>query len=111
AVRRAFAFVAGGERARHRQAELPQGFGEPIFGEAARALLALPEVAVAAHARGHAAAQVAAQHRVAERRVDEPRAAAPAGVDRARTRPPVVRIEPFGARLRQALGVEQNGPG
>src|SRR5690606_33006493 len=70
--------VARGHRHRHR-ALAPQQFAQQAeLGEAAGAVRAAPQVAVAAEAGGHAAAQVLAQHQRAMAGLDEPGPAAAA---------------------------------
>src|SRR5690606_39642441 len=61
AVGRPLAHVGGGDGMRHRQAAAPELAQEPELGEAADAVDAAPEVAVAADGGRHAAAQVVAQ--------------------------------------------------
>src|SRR5690606_20882344 len=100
----------GGDRPRHRQAQRMQGAGQSELAEAAGAVGPVPGVDVAADARGEAAAQVVAQHRLAERRLHEPCAATPAGGHRRGAIAPPRRIEPAGLRWLYATGVEQNRP-
>ena len=110
AIVHAFAPVVGGERQRHRQLLLAQRAQQAELGEAAHAVDAAPQVAVAAQAGGPAAAQVLAQQRAALAGFDEPGAAAAAFGDRLRSLAPVRRREPGGVGLPQLRAVEQNRP-
>jgi hypothetical protein len=110
AIAGAAAPVAGGDRPRHGQAERVQGAGQAELAEAAGAVGAVPGEHVAADPCGQATAQILAQHCLAERRVHEPCAAAPAGGHRRGTFSPPRRVEPAGLRLLHATRVEQNRP-
>ena len=110
AVLEAVADVAGRQRARHRQATAEQFAHQPELGEAARVRGPAPEVGIAAEARGQAAAQVVAQHRRTERRIDEPGPTTPARAHRPGALAPGRRREQVGAGLPQSFAVEENGP-
>ena len=113
AITRAPASIARGQRARHRQAARMQRARQPELGEAANAVGAVPDIAIATDVGRPAAAQVVAEHHPARGvfvrwRVDEPRPAAPAHRHRPGALAPMARGEPFGLDLPRAFGVEQN---
>ncbi len=109
AITQAFAQVAGSQRTRHRQLAFDQFTHQPELGKTARAPRPFPQVAIAAHACGHAAAQVLPQHAMAEWRIHEPRAATPACIHRTRPVAPRLRRKQAGIGLPQPFAVEQNG--
>src|ERR1700680_2538477 len=98
--------VARRERRRHRQPRTIQTVGQLPFFERPRALLALPEEAIARDARDQAAAPIVAQHVTLARGSDEVGGAAAArhAVELAARRP-VFRIEPVGTQIAHTRGV------
>src|SRR5690606_32138640 len=88
AIERAPAQVAGRNRFGHREPVTAQFAQQAELEETACPVGAAPQVKVAAQPGGKAPAQVMAQHRVAERALDEPGAPAPSAADRLRVDTP-----------------------
>src|SRR3546814_7090683 len=89
----AFAAVVGGDRPGYRHALLGGGTGQSELRDAAGVFRTPPQIAVAVELGDQAAAQVTPQHCLAERRVNEPGAAATAALDGPRLLVPECRRE------------------